>query len=89
MGAKKCPMCQGEEFYEGNIKSFGNVFISLGIFSWAQVHGRVCLACGFLAPYVDRANLIAIRNKARWPWGKPREEPKKQEFANSDIAYRI
>jgi hypothetical protein len=33
MAAKKCPMCQGEEFYEGNIKSFGDVFISLGIFS--------------------------------------------------------
>ena len=80
MGAKKCPMCQGEEFYKGKMDSGENIVISLGFFSPVLTTCQVCLACGFVAPYVTPEGLVKIRKKVGWPWEKTREEPKKEEL---------
>ncbi len=80
MRTKNCPMCQGGDFFEGEIRTFGDVYISLGIFRTVPVFCRVCLGCGFVAPYVDHRGLVAIREKARWPWTEPREKSSKEEL---------
>jgi hypothetical protein len=80
MNVKKCPMCQGDEFYDGTFGSATHVSVSLGFFSNAPVKCKVCLACGFVATFVIHGGLVAIRQKARWPWGKSRVEEVKEEI---------
>jgi hypothetical protein len=65
MSVKKCPVCQGEQFYRAKLKSFGPLWLRVGLMGWYEVHGQVCLACGFVAPCVDDSGLVAIRAKAR------------------------
>jgi hypothetical protein len=79
----QCPMCQGEDFYDANMRpsrGWSYILIPVGFFREAQVCCRVCLACGFVAPNVTQKGLVAIRKKARWPWGKPREKSNKEEL---------
>jgi hypothetical protein len=65
----KCPMCEGEHFYVGRIKSPINFTIMLRRFfalrSSVPVRCRVCLSCGYVTPCVDHAGLVAIRKQSR------------------------
>ena len=80
MRANICPMCQCGDFFEGEIRTFGDNYMSLGTFRTVPVFCRVCLGCGFVAPYVDHGGLIAIREKARWPWDETCEKSKNEEL---------
>jgi hypothetical protein len=81
MKANPCPVCQGDEFFDvGMVLSYGAVYIRFGMFRWADVKGKVCLGCGFVAPYVDGRSLDAIRRKAGWQGDRMREKPSKQAF---------
>ena len=68
-----CPICQSEDFGFGQLTSAGYVFVSQGPFSKVPVHCSVCLSCGVVAHYVDRAGLEAIRAKAVGPRKPPRD----------------
>jgi len=80
MRIRKCPICQGEQFYFLHTSSLGNVGISLGLFTSIPVRGLVCLACGFVAPSVDHDGLLAIGEEARSEGIGIGEKPSKQEF---------
>jgi hypothetical protein len=80
MRTKKCPMCQGEQFYAARLTSFGDVNVSLGIFSKVPVQCLICLACGFVAPCVSHGYLAWIRSKVKWPWGDTHEGLRKDEL---------
>jgi hypothetical protein len=76
-------MCQGEDFYDANLRPegrFHNLIVPIGFIRSALVCCRVCLVCGFVAPYVTQKGLVTIRKKARWPWGQPREKSNKEEL---------
>jgi hypothetical protein len=60
MKTKKCPMCQGEQFFTSTHMAY-NDGIVLAAFKRIAVYGSVCLSCGFVAPTVEDAGLAAIR----------------------------
>jgi hypothetical protein len=83
MRTAKCPMCQGESFHTERVKHYSAVGISLGPFSLrgrVPVGYRVCLSCGFVAPYVNHSGLVAIRKKAKGEVIEIDEEPHKDEM---------
>jgi hypothetical protein len=69
MTSARCPMCQCENFHWERLSSGdGKIVINLGFFSLRRsvtVGCRVCLTCGFVAPYLDQDGLASIRKKAR------------------------
>jgi hypothetical protein len=73
-------MCQGEEFYKGKMHLGEMIVIRLGFFSPVLTTCQVCLACGFVAPYVTPEGLARIRQKVGWPWDKAPEKPNKEEL---------
>lgn len=63
MSIRRCPLCQGEDFYY--VQFTGGGQISTGLFKSIPVHGLVCLGCGFVTSSVDQNGLVALREKAR------------------------
>jgi hypothetical protein len=63
MKATVCPMCRGDRWFDGVM---GNpVTIWLTFFRRVPLKCRVCLACGFVAPYVDGTGLARIMAEAK------------------------
>lgn len=75
----RCPICQGERFYQTKFSSRGP-FVKVGFFFSASVHCLVCLGCGFLAPCVDDGGLAIFRAKARKKGMSLEERPIKRAW---------
>ena len=63
MKASVCPMCGGDWWFNGVMGK--PVTIWLAFFRRVPVKCRVCLACGFIAPYVVDTGLATIRAEAK------------------------
>jgi len=74
MRIRKCPICQGEQFYF--VHTLAGNRVNLGFLKSIPVH----MACGFVAPSVDHGGLDAIREEARSERIEIGEKPIKQEF---------
>jgi hypothetical protein len=64
MRTKKCPMCQGEQFFTSTHMAYHDP-IMLAAFNGIAIYGSVCLSCGFVAPTVEDAGLAKIREFAK------------------------
>jgi hypothetical protein len=73
-------MCQCGDFYQGEIRVYGGLYIGLGVSRKAPVFCRICLGCGFIVPHLDGSGLMAIREKAKWPWDETRGRSNKEEL---------
>jgi hypothetical protein len=63
MKAAVCPMCGEDRWFNGIMGP--HVKIWLAIFRRVAVKCRVCLACGFIASYVDDAGLAKVKAEAQ------------------------
>jgi hypothetical protein len=63
MKAASCPMCRGDRWYDGRMAVY--VKIWLKFFHRVPVQCRVCLTCGFVAPFVDEAGLAEVTKEMR------------------------
>jgi hypothetical protein len=64
MRTKKCPMCQGEQFFTSTHTAYQDG-IMLAVFNGIAIYGSVCLSCGFVSPTVEGAGLAKIREFAK------------------------
>jgi hypothetical protein len=79
MKTKKCPLCQGEQFFTITFSPYTDGIL-VAPFKGVGVYGSVCLSCGFVAPTLDDVGLVTIREMATRQEKAIHEKPSEQEF---------